>query len=279
VGRRFVPKGTMVNVPNLHVQACKLCNGDKSDLEDDISVITMHPDSDGRLPIEDPRVRAEVARKSKTKNRRTGRPVAHPEDPLVMKGNLYGASIAFSFVAPPQVDENRLYTLARYHVRAFLYLLSYREETRIGRALDTEFYGVAAVRRADWGNPQVAWFERETKDWPLRFHMVTADGFYRVWIKRKSETSNVWAWAVEWNKNFRLVGFAGEKADAEPHFEAVPPLEMTVYHQEDKRWIRGRTEVPLTEEDDTLFDVDHIREPAGSSNSSGGAVTDVENGV
>lgn len=253
VGRRFVPTGTMENVPNLHVFACEKCNGEKSQLEDDISVITMHPDIDGRLPVEDPRVRAEVARKAKTKNRRTGKPVAVGEDPFVVKGNLYGAGITFTFVAPPQVDEMRLYTLARFQIRAFLYMLTFRDQTGMGHIVDTDFFGVVAVRNADWGNPQLKWFEEETKDWLPRFHMVTADGFYKVWIKRKSDTEPVWAWALEWNKNFRLAGFAGQGAAIEPHSDKVPGLDLVQYHQEGGNWLRGRTEVQLAEENDTLF--------------------------
>lgn len=262
IGRRFVPKGTLLNSPNLHLNACRPCNGDKSQLEDDISVISMHPDVTGRYPVDDPRLVAEVARKRKAKNRRTGRPVSEKEKPLIIKGNLHGAAITFSFESPPQVDEVRVYTLARYQIRAFLYRLTYRDEDQRGALLDQEFYGVAIARRADWGNPQFAWFQNKTKDWLTRLHIVTADGFFRVWIKRKSLTSNVWAWALEWNQNFRVVGFAGHPKDATPHFEAVPQLELDLYQQQGANWLRGRTEVSLAPENDKLFTFEEPTTPA-----------------
>ena len=103
-----------------------------------------------------------------------------------------------------------------------------------------------------------------------------ADGFYRVWIKRKSVTSHVWAWAVEWNKNVRLVGFAWNESKIDPHFEAVPQLETTIHHQEGSRVTRGRTEVALKEEDDTLFNVFENAEPVESMQPLGHTVTDVK---
>src|ERR1700730_2391905 len=44
VGRRFVPKGSFAKGWSLIVQSCLLCNCEKSDLEDDISAITLQPD-------------------------------------------------------------------------------------------------------------------------------------------------------------------------------------------------------------------------------------------
>src|SRR5689334_12269149 len=41
VGRRFVPKGKLAHSWNLILQACRQCNEKKSDLEDDISAISL----------------------------------------------------------------------------------------------------------------------------------------------------------------------------------------------------------------------------------------------
>src|SRR5258708_1804203 len=48
VGRRFIPKGKLNGQWNLIVNACRVCNGRKSDLENDISAITMQPDLTGQ---------------------------------------------------------------------------------------------------------------------------------------------------------------------------------------------------------------------------------------
>src|SRR6266852_1995241 len=44
VGRRFVPKGSFATGWALIARACEDCNNEKSDLEDDISAITLIPD-------------------------------------------------------------------------------------------------------------------------------------------------------------------------------------------------------------------------------------------
>jgi hypothetical protein len=48
IGRRFVPKGMLNGEWNLILWACEVCNGRTSDLEDDISAITMQRDVFGR---------------------------------------------------------------------------------------------------------------------------------------------------------------------------------------------------------------------------------------
>jgi hypothetical protein len=47
LARKFVPKGTLNNQWNLILNACRCCNNSKSDLEDDISAITMQPNMRG----------------------------------------------------------------------------------------------------------------------------------------------------------------------------------------------------------------------------------------
>jgi 5-methylcytosine-specific restriction endonuclease McrA len=47
IGRRFVPKGKLAGQWNLVVRVCKPCHKHKSDLEDDLSAISMHPDTWG----------------------------------------------------------------------------------------------------------------------------------------------------------------------------------------------------------------------------------------
>src|SRR5258707_376485 len=62
IGRRFVPKGALANSMNLIVQACRACNGEKSDLEDEISAVTLQPAIGDPHP--DPVLSSEAARKA-----------------------------------------------------------------------------------------------------------------------------------------------------------------------------------------------------------------------
>jgi len=64
IGRRFVPRGSLNKHWNLIVRACTICNGIKSDLEDDLSAVTLHPDAFGRSPSPDPRVVDDAQRKA-----------------------------------------------------------------------------------------------------------------------------------------------------------------------------------------------------------------------
>src|SRR6266550_9402360 len=63
VGRRFVPKGSLDKSWALIGNACLRCNSRKSDLEDDISAITLQPNLGERHA--DPLLEAEAARKAK----------------------------------------------------------------------------------------------------------------------------------------------------------------------------------------------------------------------
>ena len=65
VGRRFVPRGKHDKQWNLLLFACRKCNNKKSELEDDISAISMQPDSFGRFADDDSVLREEAARKAK----------------------------------------------------------------------------------------------------------------------------------------------------------------------------------------------------------------------
>jgi 5-methylcytosine-specific restriction endonuclease McrA len=67
VGRRFVPRGKLDAHWNLLVNACEPCNNRKSDLEDDISAITLHPDLSGVNPDYDAAAIDEAQRKPQTR--------------------------------------------------------------------------------------------------------------------------------------------------------------------------------------------------------------------
>jgi hypothetical protein len=186
-------------------------------------------------------------------SRKTKKPVAAGEEPLKFDTQFGAANFSFTFVMPPQVDENRLFELARYHVGAFFYLVTYDEQTKRGSFWAGQFFPIAAVRKADWGNSQMRWFMDTTKDWPSRVHAVGADGYFKITIKRRSETDELWSWALEWNQNFRLVGFFGRDDLLDFMNQAIPTLKMSLAQQSTSGWIRARVEEALAEEDDILF--------------------------
>jgi len=254
IGRRFVPKGTLDGQWNLLLRSCRRCNGYKANLEDDISAIAMQPDATGRHVNSDARLHSEAARKAQNAiSRKTGKPVAAGEEPIKVGGNFGPAAFTVSFSMPPQVHEDRLFELARYQVAAFFYWTTLKKETGRGRMLPGGFYPLAAVRKADWGNPQMRWFMDATKDWSWRVHAIGADEYFKIATKRKSDTEDIWSWALEWNQNFRLVGFFGREDLVTELEKSIPPLEMTTVEHTPERSLRFRVEVPLADAKDSLF--------------------------
>ncbi|TBU86936.1 HNH endonuclease [Phytopseudomonas dryadis] len=257
IGRRFVPRGALNGQWNLILQACQPCNHVKSQLEDDISVITMLPDATGRYAIEDERLPAEALRRAdKSGSRKTGRSVAKSQErSSVSPSGFSGVTMTFGFVAPPQVDRNRLYQLAGFHFRAFLFHCAYSKEQSRGPSVLGGYFPVCADRRSNWGAPLPRWFMDVTRDWALRAHGMAADGFFKIVI-RKCPTRLLWSCAVEWNHSTRVLAFCGDTA-AKDQLLAQYPLPAAPgslsFVDSDGSTVRITEEVPLDEAHDTLF--------------------------
>lgn len=254
IGRRFVPKGVLARQWNLIVRACPECNDRKAELEDDISAITMQPDVYGRHAVDDVRLAAEATRKARTQNRRTKRRVSEPTTPVVVEHHFGPAKFTFSFQSPAQPDEQRMYELARMQLVGFFSMLTYDDVARRGFFWTGEFAPIVCVRREDWGNPQLLWIDSISSTWEYRLHATTADGFYKVWIRRRVGEPAAWAWALEWNQNFRLAGFFGDQQVISETLKTMPALEVSTVREGPDGWMRMRTEVPLAEMEDVLFD-------------------------
>lgn len=254
IGRRFVPLGCFDGQWNLIVNACEACNNEKADLEDDISVITMMPDHLGEFAIDDPRLASEVARKAhKSRSRRTGKAVAASEETIEVKQRFGPAEITFNFAAPAQASEQRLLRLAHMHFLGFFFMLTFKDDTRLGTFAPGKFIGLMSARRHDWGNPQMRWFMDLVRDWDLRLHAVGADGFFKMIIRRHPDGREVWAWALEWNHGLRFIGFHGDEADVQNLCNGIPPLQFTVLKDEPEHKMRVRVDIPLPEDEDNLF--------------------------
>jgi hypothetical protein len=137
VGRRFVPKGSLDGAWNIILKACKRCNREKGDLEDDISAITMQPTVAGQF-----------------------------------QDNLVG---------------------------------------------------------------------------------YTADGNFQVAIRQLAK-SQCWSWALEWNRNLRVIGLLGDLTLAANLLSHIPQLDFDVSAPTtDGRLIRHRREEALDDADDCMF--------------------------
>jgi len=108
------------------------------------------------------------------------------------------------------------------------------------------------VRRRDWGNDQLRFFMDLTTEWESRVHSITAEGYFKLAIQ-KHPTEVVWSFAVEWNENYRIVGFFGETEELLRLKKRLPAMAMETIPGEGGNWVRYRLEVPLSDEDDILF--------------------------
>jgi hypothetical protein len=267
IGRRFVPKGTLNQEWNLILFACQPCNVRKSGLEDDISAITMHADARGRSPSAMAEVEAN-RKKTKSRSQRTGRPVGESSESVELQvpvelmssisidrhqvpGELKG-STTIGLTGPPQIESKRAYELARLQIMGFFYFLTFNENSFRGGYWPGTFLPIIEAYRADWGNLKHRAFMTVVLNWEPRIVVTTAQDHYQIAI-RKHPTASLWSWAVEWNKNYRVVGFFGDTELALRVASNLPSLDMTPITKESGRSLRYRLETTLNVEDDVLF--------------------------
>jgi len=118
IGRRFVPKGTLNNCTNIRLFACTPCNNLKSDLEDDISAISLYNSLQHGSP--DVKLQQLVAHKAQmSRSRKTKKLIYDSHEHLQVSGKLFEiADFNCQFLAPPQIDIQRAFKLATLHLQA-----------------------------------------------------------------------------------------------------------------------------------------------------------------
>ncbi|RWL77969.1 MAG: hypothetical protein EOR69_28505 [Mesorhizobium sp.] len=254
IGRCFVPDGKLQGQWNLILNACRPCNSHKADLEDDISAITLQPDSWGAHGHADVAAIENGHRKAvHSRSRRTRKSVRDSGERINIHGSLGpGIHVSFQFASPPQIDDHRAFELARLQLTAFFYMQTYNSETRQGGYWLHGYHPIMTANRSDWGNPLMVRFMRTIESWDCRLHAVTADGFFKL-VTRKHPLAETWAWALEWNHNRRLIGFFGERDPAQDIVNSLPRLEAKTVYQAPNESLSYRVETPLGEDDDTLF--------------------------
>jgi hypothetical protein len=257
IGRKFVPKGKFNGQWNLIVRACKKCNGLKSDLENDISAISMQPDASEKYAINDSDLIREAQRKAKNSiSRRTRKAVEFSKENMTLSTSLGGiVKMDFNFKAPPQMDSQRMFELARLQLIGFFYMLTYQKNLKKGFYWVGSYIPILEAIREDWGNPVHKWFMNHVLQWEPRLIFVGADGFFKVAIRR-SPHSEVWSWGLEWNHNYRLVGFFGDKNKIQQISQEIPSLNIDQIATLRNGFIRMRSNIPLDEREDVLFEYD-----------------------
>lgn len=163
----------------------------------------------------DETLEAEAQRKgSKSYSQRTGKLVSVSTEKVNITQQFGNATMTFGFTAPPQVDEKRIFSLARYQLAGLFFLMTYKENECTGYYWPGIFMPINVLRKQDWGNLQKASFTSVTADWQFRFGGgALANGYFQALIK-KHPKEPLWSWALEWNKTHRLYGFFGDETIA-----------------------------------------------------------------
>lgn len=254
IGRNFVPRGAFDQQWNLILSACPACNLRKSELEDDISAITASLNCFGFSGMNDELLRQEAQRRSsRSISRKTGKPVIKSTEKLRFNATASASfSISGEFTAPPQIEEERSYELARLQLAGFFYMLTYDPISNQGFFWPDGFYPLHTTHRPDWGNTVHRDFMSEISGWDYRLILITAKGYYKA-ILRRHPNADCWAWAVEWNKTYRALGFLGDRSAAQAIADRIRPLHVQSFVDAEGITLRMREEKPLHEADDVLF--------------------------
>ncbi len=255
IGRRFVPKGKLQRSWNLILRACERCNNIKSDLEDDLSAITMQPDPSARFRRDDETLLREARRKAaKSVSRRTGKRVAESSETFQIRGSVIpGLNVEFKFIAPPQLDEARVHQLSCFQLAGLFYWITFNQEASRGYFWPGDFKPLQFSLRGDWGNDLARAFMRQVASWQHRVLVTAAGGYFKAAIKRHPDNAVCWSWALEWNDNVRSIGFFGLPEALEPTMKALPALAKVELKSSDGSSLKYREETPLAAADDYLF--------------------------
>jgi hypothetical protein len=253
VGRKFVPKGTLASQWNLILNACRPCNNRKSDLEDDISAITMQPNVRGQPFGNHPQLVLDAAHKAgRTRSRYTGKLVGDSRATTQIKYGVPGMTMTFNMIGQPQIDDERLCELALRHFQGFFYFITYDHHENRGWWWKGSYAPLQAVSKSDWGNDVARAFTDRILTWDHRLLADTASGHFRLAI-RKHPAEDVWSLAVEWNENYRVLAACGEEEQLRGFVDSLPKLKADTVSASANSFLAVRTERPLKDGEDTLF--------------------------
>lgn len=268
IGRRFIPRGYLDGEWNLILNSCEECNRYKARLEDGLSPISaLSVVDDLEHPAE---VVQDIERKLGNRNPETGavRGATHPEtsrpvaDSFVSQtvhGSFGPMSMSFTFTGPPQALGSEA-ELARFHIQGFYFLIANMDsasQTESRASTENCLYlqrgyvhPLFVLRRSDWGNEAATELAARTAGWETCLKLTTARGYFKA-TKRRDPTrdkSPVF-WALEWNRNIRVLGLIREPDNPDVIEQGLPKLQYVELGEA----LRSRQEVPLSENEDTLF--------------------------
>jgi hypothetical protein len=250
IGLNFVPeKSFKANDWNLIVWACGSCNHKKAKLEGEISAITLQP-SIGTAHLDRTLGSLAERKASKAHSVATGKTVRGSYEKVSLT-HLLASNIPmrFDFVTLPRLLPDRVVALAGAQIHAFFYFLTYNESQGRGSFLPGGIVWSAFAQKADWGNAQFLAFALLVQGWNGRVRGNAAEDYFRIVIKRDPLGIDLWSFALEWNQNYRIIGFFGDASSAAVYVAGFLSFEWMGLGET----ARMREETPLNSSRDVLF--------------------------
>ncbi len=230
---------------NFIFRACRECNARKGDAERHVSSITLFNSPERET---DARANAAAIRKGKADFHpdKKGVRVQDAFEPMKIGATFGAMSMSVGLVGPPQLLNSAAGEVALSHIQGLYSLITttdYQDSNRMGLLPMDKFIWYDLYTHRDWGNPQAMEIARRVTHWECLANIVSAEGYFKA-VLRCSEDE--WFWALEWNKELRLVGGLSQKRMR--LFENLPS----------ENWVpapegRMRCEIPLDPDADILF--------------------------
>lgn len=98
-------------------------------------------------------------------------------------------------------------------------------------------------------------FQTLLASWQHRVRAIGADEYFKLAIRRSPQDVPLWAWAIEWNKSYRLIGFLGDAEAMQRAFDGLPKLITKVVERTPRYTTVFRQEHPAEHQDDHFFDL------------------------
>lgn len=252
LARNFVPRGSLTGTAfNFIFRACVECNQRKANAERHVSTVSLltsparaadaHADRAAVRKAESdfhPKVRGTRVKDASTQHE--------------FHGTFGPANISFTMVAPPQLDDSQGALVACNQIQAMFSLITSVDPRTSGKTRllpASQWKPLGAFPFQDWGNRQLQTVTQRAASWPLLAGVVTANGYFKVLIRRRDEGGGEWFWALEWNKSIRVAGVVFADEQDPPLFDDLPDNEWRRISPTE----RTRRELPLGPDADSLF--------------------------
>lgn len=256
IGREFVPSGAFGDGKcfNFIFRACKKCNDEKSDIERHISSVSLFSS-----PARSEEIYNRIAENKGNKD-------FHPDKQRTLvkdSGDNFSIStdqshfkMTIDMSGPPQPNHEFMKMLAFRHIQGFFSLITSKNplvQEGTNLLAGKYFYFYNMFIHDDWGNQHMMAIMDRAKEIPCYANIDTANGFFKIMMRRAENQDEGWFWALEWNNNYRLVGAIGKPDEIPYIFRDLPNFKYIDLGIRDGVRTRMRENISLSAADDILF--------------------------